>query len=48
MSKKVQTEAELKLGVFGDGVYVTTEVSRELGGGGIGTSDVGRQLYAEW
>ena len=35
-------EAGLKVGVFDDGGYVMVKVSRELGGGSVGPSVVGR------
>jgi len=40
----VQGEVGPKLRVFGDGGYFTMKASHELGGGRVGTSDLGKQL----
>ena len=44
----MQREARLKLGVFGDSGNLTLKVSREVGGGRVWMSDVGRRLQADW
>ncbi|KAJ8436214.1 hypothetical protein Cgig2_006901 [Carnegiea gigantea] len=45
--RKVQREAGLEVGVFGDGGNLTMEVNRELQGGRGGMSDDGRQQQVE-
>jgi len=47
-ANKVQEEAGPELGVFDDGGCMTMKVSRELGGGSVGRSDLGRRLQASW
>ena len=46
--RKCRESLGLELRVFDDGGYLIMEVSRELRGGGVRTSNGGRRLQAEW